>query len=265
MKIKRRHPTITEDDVLRAIRMLRWVSRSTLEMYFGGAEKRIKALEVMLPDLERDGRLFSERQGGEKIYWIARKDNVKPLSMEHEAACADILVTLWRCRMGEGEVVPERAFRGFGIVPEAGIRYSEERNTMLILEYCTQSNFTHGGVMKSKITRYIKYLPQMEARFERGITVLFVLDIERSAVRKFVQRMVSIFGDDHKGYDGTGEREDGSAGGVPPPSYVGDTFPLNPFFFIDYQSFKSVPVGQALTAKIYFWNDGKEWRLTGND
>ena len=265
MKKKRRHPIITENDVLRAIRLMRLVSRSTLEIYFGGGEKRIKVLEVMLPALERDGRLLSERQAGEKIYWIARSDNVKPTSIEHEAACADILVMLWRCRMGEGEIVPERAFRGFGIVPEAGIRYSEERNTMLIFEYCTQSNFTHGGVMKSKITRYIKYLPQMEARFGRQITVLFVLDVERSDVKKFVQRMGRFFRNDNLGYDDTGEREDGSAGGVPPPSYQGDTFPLNPFFFTDYVTFKSVPVGQALTAKIYFWNDGKEWRLTGND
>jgi hypothetical protein len=264
MKKKRRHPTITENDVLKAIRMMRWVSRSTLEMYFGGNEKRIKALEVMLPAMERDRRLFSERQAGEKIYWIARRDNVKPTSIEHEAACADILVMLWRCRMGEGEIVPERAFRGFGIVPEAGIRYSEERKTMLIFEYCTQSNFTHGGVMKSKITRYIKYFPEMEARFGRQITVLFVLDIERSEVRKFVQRMGSFFGDNYMGYDGTGEREDGSAGGFAASS-GGDRFPFDPFFFTDYQTFKSVPVGQALTAKIYFWNDGKEWRLTEND
>ena len=265
MKKKRRHPTITEDDVLRAIRLTRWVWRSTLEMYFGGGEKRIKALEVMLPALERDGRLLSERQGGEKIYWITRRDKGKPTSIVHEAACADILVMLWRCRMGEGEIVPERTFRGFGIVPEAGIRYSEERNTMLIFEYCTQQNFTHGGVMKSKITRYIKYLPQMEARFGRRITVLFVLDVERSEVKKFVQRMRKLFGDDTLGYDDTEKREDGSAGGEYAASSAGDRFPLNPFFFTDYQTFKSVPVGQALTAKIYFWNDGKEWRLTGND
>jgi hypothetical protein len=260
MKKTRRHPTIRENDILRAIRLLRVVSRSTLEMYFGGGEKRIKALEVMLPALERTGRIFSERHAGEKIYWISRKDKVKPLSMEHEKACADILVRLWRCRMEEGEIFPERAFRGFGIVPEAGIRYSEERNTMLNSEYCTRKNCSHGGVINSKITRYLKYLPLMEKKFGRRITVLFVLDIERIEVRKYVQRLGQLFGD----FDGTGERDVGSVGGFA-ASPGGDTFPLNPFFFTDYQTFKSVPVGQALTAKIYFWNDGKEWRLTGND
>jgi hypothetical protein len=260
MKKTRRHPIITENDVLRTIRLMRVVSRSTLEMYFVGAEKRIKALEVMLPALERTGRTFSERHEGEKIYWISRNDNAKPLSMQHEKACADILVRLWRCRMQEGEIVPERAFRSFGIVPEAGIRYSEERNTMLIFEYCTNQNFTHGGVVKSKITRYLKYLPQMEKKFERKINVLFILDVERVEVRKFVERMGRQFGD----FDGTEERGVGSVGGFAASS-GGDEFPLNPFFFTDYQSFKSVPVGQALTAKIYFWYDGKEWRLTEND
>jgi hypothetical protein len=260
MKKKRRHPTIEENDVLRAIRLMRWVSRSTLEMYFGGWEKRIKALEVMLPALECAGRIFSDRHAGEKIYWISRNDKAKPLSMEHEKACADILVRLWRCRMGEGEIVPERVFRGFGIVPEGGIRYSEERNTMLVFEYCTRQNFTHGGVMKSKITRYLKFLPQMEKKFERRITVLFILDVERIKVRNFVKRLRSLFGD----FDGIEERGVGSVGGFAASS-GGDTFPLNPFFFTDYQNFKSIPVGEALTAKIYFWNDGNEWRLTEND
>src|SRR5688572_14529931 len=143
----------------------------------------------MLPALENEGLVLSQRHRGEKVYSVPRKRRGNPVSMDHELACALILVMLWRCRMEEGEIVPERAFRGFGIVPEAGIRYSEERNTMLIFEYGTRSNFTHGGVMKSKITRYIKYLPQMEVRFDRRITVLFVLDIERSDVKKFVQRM----------------------------------------------------------------------------
>src|SRR5688500_15100416 len=177
-----RHSIITEDDVLGAIRLLRWVSRSTLELYFLGEARRMKALERFLPTLERGGRLFSERLGRDKAYWLARTEKVKPVSMDHEIACADILVRLWRCRMEEGEIVPERAFRSFGIVPEAGIRYAEGRKTMLIFEYGTRSNFKHGGVMKSKLTRYKKYLPHIEAKFKRNITVLFVIEIERGTV-----------------------------------------------------------------------------------
>src|SRR5687767_6455002 len=86
----RRHSIITEDVVYIAVRMLRWVSRSTLELYFAGAEKRLKALEKMLPKMEREGRLFSEWNSGEKVYSVARKDHVLPVSMEHEIACAHI-------------------------------------------------------------------------------------------------------------------------------------------------------------------------------
>jgi hypothetical protein len=169
--------------------------------------------------------------------------------------------------MEESEIVPERAFRGFEIVPEAGLRYAEERGTMLIFEYCTRSNFKHGGVMKSKITRYIKSLPRMEAKFKRNITVLFVIDVERSAVKEFAKRMdhlLNVTGT--SGLDGTGQREDGSgAAGAPAAFDGGDRFPSDPFFFTDYQTFKNLPVGEALTANIYFWSDGNEWRLTHND
>jgi hypothetical protein len=261
-----RHSIITGADILRIVRLLRWVTRFILGLFFGGGVKRIKALERLLPALERDGLLVSEWHRGEKVYSIARKKRVKPVSIEHEIACALILVILWRCRMEEGEIVQERAFRSFEIVPEGGICYSEERGTMLIFEYCTRSNFKHGGVMKSKITRYRKYLSQMEAKFKRNITVLFVIDIERSQVKEFVQRMSNFLSVTDSGFDGMGEREAGSdAVGVPTALHAGDRFPFDPFFFTDYQTFKTVPMGDALIARIYFWSDGQEWSLTNND
>jgi hypothetical protein len=122
----RRHSIITKDDVLTAIRLLRWVTRFILVLFFGGGMKRIKALERLLPSLEREGWLFTEWHKGEKVYSVARKERVKPVSMDHEIACAFILVILRRCRMEESEFVPERAFRGFGIVPEGGFRYSAQ-------------------------------------------------------------------------------------------------------------------------------------------
>jgi len=169
--------------------------------------------------------------------------------------------------MEESEIIPERFFRGFEIVPEGGLRYSEMRGTMLIFEFCTRSNFKHGGVMKSKLTRYLKYLPQMEAKFKRSITVLFVIDIERSKIKDFVsQASNKVNQAEYSVFNGSSERSVGSvADGDQSASPEGDRFPSNPFRFTDYQSFKSVPVGKALSAKIYFWNDEKEWRLTGND
>jgi len=241
----RRHSIITKDNVLQAVRMFRWVTRSALVMFFCGADRRSKELEKLLPKLEREECLEVTWNRGEKVYSIPRKKKVKPVSMDHEIACADILCRLWRCRMEEGEIIPERAFRGFWIVPEFGIRYSEERNTMLIFEYCTRSNFTHGGVMKSKITRYKKSLSAIEDKFRRSITVLFIIDIERYKVKEFVRRMKRVLNE---------------------PVFsdpVGSS--RYPFFFIDYQTFKSVPVGGVLKADIYFWQDGNEWRLASND
>jgi hypothetical protein len=225
--------------------VFRWVTRRSLEVYFGGAPKRIKTLEKMLPWLEREGKLLAEWHKGEKVYSMPRKKKVMPVSMDHEIPCADIHIRLWRSRMGEGEIFPERAFRGFGIVPEGGIRYSIERNSMLIFEYCTRSNFDHGGVMKSKLTRYTKHLPDIEAKFKRNITVLFIIDIDRSKVKDFVSRMKPIL-------------EEPVVSGI-------DGEQRYPFFFTDYQTFKTVPVGKALGAKIYFWQDGKEWRLGDDD
>lgn len=262
-----RHSIITADEIVHVIKLLRYATWSILVLFFAGEERRIKALEKLLPLLEREGRLFSERYEGKKVYSIPRRQKGKPVSIVHEVACALILVLLWRCRMEEGEIVPERAFRGFGIVPESGLRYSKERNTMLIFEYCTYKNFKHGGVMKSKITRYIKYLPKMEARFGRKITVLFVLDIERSQVKRYVNRMEKKFTEvNASGFDGSWEREVGSVADsdVSAPA-GGDRFPLDPFFFTDFETFKSVPVGQAMTAKIYFWHDEAEWSLSDND
>lgn len=238
-----RHSIATQSNVLKVVRLLRWVTRQVLILFFSGDEKRIKALETLLPKLEREGKLSVEWHKGEKVYSMPRKKKIKPVSMDHEIACADILVRLWRCRMEEGEIFPERAFRGIGIVPEGGIRYSEDRNSMLIFEYCTLQNFEHSVVMKSKLTRYKRYLPDIEAKVERNVTVLFVIDIDRSRVKDFVRKMKPIF-EEPVNSDLAGD-----------PRYS--------FFFTDYQTFKTIPVGKALTA-FYIWQDGKEWRLTND-
>lgn len=241
----RRHSIVTENNVLEAVKVFRWVTRQSLKLYFGGAVKRLKALEVVLPRLEREGKILVEWHEGEKVYSMPRKEKIKPVSMAHEINCAEIHIRLWRCRMGESEIFPERAFRGFGIVPEGGLRYSEERNSMLIFEYCTKANFTHGGVMKSKLTRYKKQIPNIETKVKRKITVLFVIDIDRKKVQEFVGRMKPLLDEPiNSGLDGE---------------------PRYPFFFTDYLTFKSVPVGKALSANIYFWQDGNEWRLTDDE
>ena len=239
-----RHPTITKDQVLKTVKLLRYVSRRQLAMKFTGKDERIKILETALPKLEREGRLVVAWHDGEKVYSPARKNRVIGMSIDHELGATEGLIRIWRCRMAESEIVPEKAFRGFAIVPEWGIRYSDNRGTMLLYEFCTQNNFKHGGVMKSKLTRYRKYLPDIEAKAKREITVLFVIDTDRGRVKDFVHWMDTLLDE---------------------PIISGITGEARyPFFFTDYQTFKSVPIGNALTAKINFWHDGKEWSLTNH-
>src|SRR5688572_3834228 len=99
-----RHSIITRDEILKDIRLLRQVTRFILILFFVGGVKRIKALERLLPELEREGLLFVEWHRGEKVYSIARENRGKPVSIAHEIACTLILVLFWRCRMAEGEI-----------------------------------------------------------------------------------------------------------------------------------------------------------------
>ena len=118
-----------------------------------------------------------------------------------------------------GEIIPERYFRGFGIVPEWGIKYSE---SLLLFEFCTRDNASRSGLVNQKVAMYQKNLPNIEERFGGQGTVLFVLDIPREKIKP------------------TGEF----------------------CFFTDYETFKTVPYSQQLTASIYIWGgDGKTYPL----
>ena len=229
---------------MKDVRFLKYTGKRHLEMYYSGREGRIKALEQILPTLEREGTLATIRHKGAKVYFIPRKNGKKILHLEHEVACTQILVSLWRCRMEESEIMPERVFRGNDIVPDFGLRYSARRGTMLLCEFCTEKNFSHGGVVKGKLTRYVKALTVIEEKAEREATVLFVIDADRRRIREFVERMKPVLSEGISGL--TGEAR-------------------YPFFFADYKTFKSVPIGKALTSKIYLWHDGKEWALTDHD
>jgi hypothetical protein len=83
--------------------------------------------------------------------------------------------------------------------------------------------------MKIKIAKYKNNLPRIEEKFGCSAIVLFIVDITRERVEKFVIRNMPI------GY---------------------------PFFFTDYETFKSVPYGNQLTTHIYIWGeDGKSYPL----
>ena len=130
-------------------------------------------------------------------------------------------------------------------LPEAGIRYSEERNTMLLFEYSTKHNFFITGNMTGKLTAYKKNLWRIAKKFSAKPIVVFTIDIPKETLERFVLRV-------------------SQAGSVADaPSEGGH--PLTPFFFVDYDSFLKVPIGEQLTAPIYFWGvDGKKYPLRKN-
>jgi hypothetical protein len=206
----------------------------------GQEPKRHRQTEIVLRRLSKRKKLRAVQYGKKLVYALPRKtksfDEFEGMSkIYHGLACTECLVRLYRSGM-DGEIIAERFFRGCGSVPEWGIRYPNK--TMLLLEFSTKSNFLYSELMNGKINAYIRSLPKIEMKFQAKAIVLFVLEIRRESVKKYVDSL---------------KREDGSAGGVPPPLAEGDTFPLNPFFFTDYESFLKVAIGRQLSEKIYFW------------
>ena len=97
-------------------------------------------------------------------------------------------------------------------------------NSVMLYEFCTRSNYY--AVLHKKIRAYEKNLFNIEDKFGKCF-VLFVCDVKREYVRNF----------------------------QPKPEWA---------LFTDYETFKSVPIGNQLTASIYFWSDGKEYPIRGH-
>jgi hypothetical protein len=148
----------------------------------------------------------------------------------------------------DGEVIAERFFYGLGLVPEWGIRYPN--GMMLLFEFCTKSNFMFSRMMIAKIMAYLRNLGKIEDKFQAKAIVVFVIDVPRATVERFVGSL--------KREVGSVAADDASA------LYEGDSFPLNPFFFTDYETFLKVPLGKQLYEPIYFWRDGKQYPLSKN-
>jgi hypothetical protein len=95
------------------------------------------------------------------------------------------------------------------------------KDGLLLYEFCTRSNFY--SRLRKKVEAYEENLLKIEARFGEA-SVLFVCNVNREYVEKF----------------------------QPKPDWA---------MFTDYETFKSVPIGEQLTAPIYLWKDGGEHPL----
>lgn len=262
--------TIPIERYIEAAQVFHWFTKEHIILWLLGFLERHRRTESVLHKLVQKGKLRSVKFGKRLVYTVPRrtkgklpvlkteKHDYEPKVSEeaisgrnkivHGLACTECLVRFWLSRT-DGEIIAERYFYGLRIVPEWGIRYPNMK--LLLLEFCTEDNFLHSNIMKGKINAYIRHLEKIEAEFQAKPIVLFVIDIPRDKVERFV---------------GTLRREVGPvADGEQSALYGGDTFPLNPFFFTDYKAFLDIPFGQQLAAPIYIWMDGKEYPLTKND
>lgn len=231
-------------DYLQAGQLFHWATKEHYILWLTGKEGRHKRSEIMLPRLVKEGKLVARKYGNRLIYSVPRRtqkvfDKDIPekyreeledrfLQVEHGLAVTEGLVRLWRSNM-EGEIIPERYFRGLGLVPDFGIRYPS--GSLLLYEHTTADNFYRTTVVKGKISRYNDSIDQIMEKFSgnRSI-VVFVLDVPRITVKNFVDRRKPI-----------GEI----------------------FMFTDYETFKNVPLGENLKSPIYIWGeDGESYPLT---
>ena len=258
--------TIPIDRYIEAAQVFHWFTKEHFILWFLGILKRHRRTESVLHKLVQKGKLRCVKFGKRLVYTVPRrakgkrpvllkeKPGYEPKLSEdaiagrnkivHGLACTECLVRFYRSRT-DGEIIAERYFYGLGAVPEWGIRYPNGK--LLLFEFCTESNFLYANMMKGKISAYQRHLEKIEERFLAKAIVLFVIDVPRKTVEGFV---------------GALRREDGSLAGA---RAEGDSFPFNPFWFTDYQTFLGVPLGQQLAAPSYFWIDGKEYPLKKND
>lgn len=210
---------IPKSDYQKASQVFHWAKREHYTAWFWGELRRDKRTEVMLPRLVKEGKLIEMAYSKRFVYSCPRRCRGVVPNIEHGLGCTEGLVRFWRSDM-TGEIIPERYFRGFGIVPEWGIKFSE---SLLLFEFCTRDNASRSGLVNRKVRMYQEYLPRIEERFGGQGVVLFVLDIPREKIKP------------------TGEF----------------------CFFVDYETFKSVPLGHQLTNSIYIWGgDGETYPLS---
>lgn len=241
--------TIPIDSYIRASQVFHWATKRHYQLWFTGQDKkRHRRSESVLLRLVKKGKLRSVQYGSKLIYTIPKKGRMDEFAgltkVVHGLACTECLVRFWRSNMN-GIVVPERFFFSLGSVPEWGIIYPNGK--MLLFEFSTKSNFFFSGMMKAKLASYSKHLEKIEEKFNAKAVVVFVLDIPRSTAERYVGSL------------------NGMSARSAPLRLEGDTFPLDPFFFTDYDTFKDVPIGNQLYTPIYIWGvDSKQYKLSEN-
>ncbi len=202
-----------------------WASNRQVQIWSRGfATKRHSPTERTLKRLTKRLKLRVTKYGKVNVYALPRKargDLEDHWKIYHGLGCTETLMRFYRSGFDNLEVIPERSFRGYGAVPEWGLLY---QSVILLGEFSTKSDVIDHGSIPSKLRAYDGNLPKIEAEYGVTPIVVFVLDIPREQVL----RRLKVW------------------------------HPQGPYYFTDYETFLSVPIGQQLTAKIYFNTYGEE-------
>ena len=192
-----------------------------------GERKRLKAVEYHLPRLVESKQLTAVRDGKRLVYKYGNKNGKAKTNLKHDLMCTQIILRF--LLQDEGEVVNEQFFQEskdiFTLIPDWAVLF---RRSILACEYSTANNFSRKPLMRQKIKQYKKALPIFEDFFEVPAVVMFIFDVPRYEVKRFVD-----------------ENETG-----------------NSFYFTDLASFMNLPKGKELGESIYIWGgDGKSYPL----
>lgn len=214
--------TISKDNYLKVAQVFHWATRDHFAIWYTGKPGRHKRTEVMLPRLVKKKLLTCTRYKKSIIYSVPRinRKRIEGLQFyplfEHGLGCTEGLVRFRRADP-TGIIIPERELRGYGVVPEWGMLWNKG---LLLFEFCTEDNWRRRSLITGKLTRYKRAIFKFEAKFSAEAAVLFVADVNRWDVDRFVQKVM-------------------------PTS--------KNFFFTDYQTFLKTPIGEQLIDPIYIW------------
>ena len=228
--------TIPVDLYIEASQVFHWATMRHFSIWFTGSSRRHRRTETVLRRLSKRGILRTFKYGKKLVYSSKPvQDELDGLAkVSHGLACTECLVRFFRSRT-DGMIVAEKYFYGLGCVPEWGIVYPEGK--MLLFEFSTRNDFLVSGKVKGKLEAYKKHLERIEAKFNSKAVLVYVIDIPKETLKRFLLR----------------ERPAGSVAALSPE-----------IFFADYKTFLSIPIGEQLTASIYYWMDGKQYALRRN-
>jgi hypothetical protein len=99
-------------------------------------------------------------------------------------------------------------------------------------------------MINGKLSAYEANLARIEEKFQAEAIVVFVVDVPRSTLERYLARKTWS----------AQERAVGSVAGAPTKT-----------MFTDYATFLNIPIGASLVSSIYFWIfDGKPYPLSQN-